>query len=127
MKFVDNNFIFSTIKMTSFYVNKKFHSRMSFTLNDIQYVIAQKRLLTDKVENIVEIMRNVLNLMKINIKKVQICIKKQIDKHRTDINYAVKNKIYLFIKHIVIDKLLHKLKNKMINLYSIIQKMSVAY
>ena len=106
--------------MISFYVNKKFYSRMSFIFNDIYYVTARKRLLTVKTENIAEIIRNILNLMKINMKKVQTRMKKQIDKYYTNVDYVIEDRVYLFIKHIIIDKSLHKLKNKMINFYSII-------
>ena len=43
---------------------------MFFILNDIIYIIAQKRLLIVKVENIIDIMKNTLNLIKMNMKKV---------------------------------------------------------
>ena len=100
---------------------------MSFILDDTYYVTARKHLLTVKTENIIEIMRNLLNLMKINIKKAQTHMKKQIDKYHTNVNYIIENRVYLFTKYIIIDRSSYKLKNKMINLYSIMQKMSAAY
>ena len=100
---------------------------MFFIFNDIIYIIARKRLLIVKIENIIDIIKNTLNLIKINIKKTQIRIKIQIDNHRIEINYQIKDNIYLFIKHIVIDKSSHKLKNNMIDFYFIVKKINVVY
>ena len=65
--------------------------------------------------------------MRINMKKIQTRMKLQIDKHRIKINFQIDDNVYLFIKHIVIDRFFHKLKNKMIDFYSIVKKIDVVY
>ncbi len=54
IEFVDNNALFSVIFLTSFFLNKDFHSHMSFELNTIEYESFRERLQATKVENIPE-------------------------------------------------------------------------
>ena len=57
IEFVDNNTISSSIKQSTFFLNKSFHFHMSFDLNLIEYEITQAKIETDKVENIFEHMK----------------------------------------------------------------------
>jgi len=56
-EFVDNNAISSSIKQSTFFLNKNFHSHMSFDLNSTEYEITQARIEADKAENILEHMK----------------------------------------------------------------------
>ncbi len=60
IEFVDNNALFSVIFSTSFFLNKDFHSRMSFELNVIEYESSHERLQMTKVENILKNMNKTL-------------------------------------------------------------------
>jgi len=53
-KFVDNNAVLSSIEQSTFFLNKNFHSRMSFDLNLTEYEITQARIEASKAENIFE-------------------------------------------------------------------------
>jgi len=59
-EFVDNNALFSVIFSIPFFLNKGFHSRMSFELDVIEYESSRERLQTAKAENISENMNKTL-------------------------------------------------------------------
>ncbi len=56
-EFVDNNAISSSIEQSAFFLNKSFHSHMSFDLNSTEYEITQARIQASKAENIFEHMK----------------------------------------------------------------------
>ncbi len=60
IEFVDNNALFSVIFSTFFFLNKDFHSCMSFELDTIKYESFHECLQATKVENISEHMNKIL-------------------------------------------------------------------
>jgi len=56
-KFVDNNAVLSSIEQLTFFLNKNFHSHMSFDLNSTEYEITQARIEASKAKNIFEHMK----------------------------------------------------------------------
>ncbi len=56
-EFVDNNAISSSIEQSAFFLNKSFHSCMSFDSNSIEYEIIQARIEASKAKNIFEHMK----------------------------------------------------------------------
>ncbi len=60
IEFIDNNALFSVIFLIFFFLNKDFHSHMSFEFNVIEYESSCERLQTTKVENISEHMNKTL-------------------------------------------------------------------
>jgi len=56
-EFVNNNAISSSIKQSTFFLNKNFHSHISFNSNLIEYEIIQARIEVDKAKNIFEHMK----------------------------------------------------------------------
>jgi len=56
-EFVDNNAILSSIEQSTFFLNKDFHSRMSFDLNSTEYEITQAKIEVSKAKNIFEHMK----------------------------------------------------------------------
>ncbi len=56
IEFVDNNALFSVISSIPFFLNKDFHSRMSFEPDVIEYESSRERLQTTKAENISELL-----------------------------------------------------------------------
>ena len=63
-EFVDNNTISSLIEQSTFFLNKNFHSHISFDSNSIEYKITQARIEADKAENIFKYMKWSLMLIK---------------------------------------------------------------
>ncbi len=60
IEFIDNNALFSVIFLISFFLNKDFHSYMSFELDVIKYESFHERLQMTKVKNIFEHMNKTL-------------------------------------------------------------------
>ncbi len=52
-KFVNNNAIFFGTSMTSFFANKDFYPRISFSLNNIVYTIVRERIDVVRAKNII--------------------------------------------------------------------------
>ena len=77
--------------MISFYFNKDFHSRMSFDSNMTDYEIIYERLKARKADDIVIQMKELLSFNCQQLKKMKLIIEVQINKHRRDIIYEVKN------------------------------------
>ncbi len=60
IKFVDNNILFLIIFLILFFMNKNFHSYMSFDSDIIEYESTCKCLQIDRVKNISEQMNKTL-------------------------------------------------------------------
>ncbi len=60
IKFVDNNILFSVIFLILFFMNKSFHSCMSFNLDIIEYESIRERLQIAQVEDIFDHMNKTL-------------------------------------------------------------------
>ncbi len=54
IEFVNNNVLFSVIFLTSFFMNKSFHSHISFDFDIIEYESIRERLQINRVKNISE-------------------------------------------------------------------------
>ncbi len=115
IEFVDNNALFSVIFSTSFFLNKDFHSHMSFELNVIEYESFHERLQTTKVENISEHMNKTLKFAHKSLVKTQEQMMKQVNKHRKEVDYKIKLKMFLNERNIVTARSFKKLNDKMLN------------
>jgi len=60
IKFVNNNVLFSVIFLTLFFMNKSFHSHMSFDSDIIKYESTHERLQIAQVEDIFDHMNKTL-------------------------------------------------------------------
>ena len=89
IEFINNNALFSIIFSTSFFLNKDFHSCMSFELDVIEYESFRERLQTTKVENISEHMNKTLKFARKSLVKTQKQMMKQVNKHRNEVNYEI--------------------------------------
>ena len=57
IEFINNNVFLVLFKITSFFVNKDFYSRMSFSLNFIFYTLIQKHLQLTKIKVITDFIK----------------------------------------------------------------------
>ena len=126
-EFIDNNAISSSIKQSTFFLNKSFHSHMSFNLNSTEYEITQARIKVSKAENIFKHMKWSLTLIKQALAKVRVTIKKQIDKHRKKMIYKIDDMMFLNSRNIMISKSSKKLNDKMLKFFKILIKIKHAY
>ncbi len=117
IEFVDNNALFSVIFSISFFLNKDFHSRMSFELNVIKYESSRKRLQTTKVENISEHMNKTLKFARESLVKTREQMIQQANKHRKKVNYEIESKMFLNEWNIVTARSFKKLDDKMLDFF----------
>ncbi len=115
IEFIDNNALFSVIFSISFFLNKDFHSRMSFELDVIEYESSHERLQMTKVENISEHMNKTLKFACESLVKTQKQMMKQVNKHRKEVDYKVESKMFLNERNIVTARSFKKLNDKMLD------------
>jgi len=115
IEFIDNNALFSVIFSISFFLNKSFHSRMSFESDVIKYESSCKRLQTTKVENISEHMNKTLKFACESLVKTRKQMMKQVNKHRKEVDYKIDSKMFLNERNIVTVRSFKKLNDKMLD------------
>jgi len=115
IEFVDNNALFSIIFSISFFLNKDFHSRMSFELNVIEYESFRERLQMTKVKNISEHMNKTLKFAHESLVKTREQIMKQVNKHRKEVDYEIESKMFLNERNIITARFFKKLNDKMLD------------
>ena len=126
-EFVDNNAISSSIEQSTFFLNKNFHSHMSFNLNSTEYKIIQARIEADKAKNIFKHMKWSLMLIKQALARVRITMKKQIDKHWKKMIYKIDDMMFLDSRNIMITRSSKKLNDKMLESFKILIEIKHAY
>ncbi len=115
IEFIDNNALFSVIFSISFFLNKDFHSRMSFELDVIEYESSRERLQAAKAENISENMNKTLKFARESLVKTRKQMMKQVNKHRKEVDYKIESKMFLNERNIVTARSFKKLDDKMLD------------
>ncbi len=115
IEFVNNNVLFSVIFLIFFFINKNFHSCMSFDSDIIKYESTRERLQIDRVKNISEQMNKTLIFAREALIKTWEQMMNQANKHRKKINYEIKSKMFLNERNIVTARSFKKLDDKMLN------------
>ncbi len=126
-EFVDNNAISSSIEQSAFFLNKSFHSNMSFDSNSTEYEIIRARIQASKAENIFEHMKWSLALIKQALARVRVTMKKQTDKHWKKMIYKIDDMMFLNSRNITIARSSKKLNDKMLESFKILTEIEHAY
>jgi len=127
IKFVDNNILFSIIFLTFFFMNKSFHSRMSFDSDIIEYESIRERLQIIRIEDIFNNMNKTLIFAREALIKTRERMIKQANKHRKKINYKIKSKMFLNERNIVTARFFKKLNDKMLDSFKITDSVDFFY
>ncbi len=127
IEFVDNNALFSVIFSISFFLNKDFHSRMSFEPDVIEYESSRERLQTAKAENISENMNKTLKFARESLAKTREQMMKQANKHRKEVDYKIESKMFLNERNIVTARSFKKLDDKMLNSFTNLDLVDSSY
>ncbi len=127
IEFINNNAILLSIEQSVFFLNKDFHSRMSFDSNSTEYEITQARIEASKAKNIFKHMKWSLALIKQALAKVRVTMKKQTDKHWKEMIYKIDDMMFLNSRNIMISRSLKKLNDKMLEFFKILIKIEHAY
>ncbi len=115
IEFVNNNVLFSVIFLIFFFMNKNFHSCMSFNSDIIKYESIRECLQIDRVKNISEQMNKTLIFAREALIKTWKQMMNQANKHRKKINYKIKSKMFLNERNIITAKSFKKLDDKMLD------------
>ena len=126
-EFADNNAISPSIEQSTFFLNKNFHSRMSFDSNLIEYEITRVKIEADKAKDIFEHMKRSLTLTKQALARFRVTMKKQADKHRKETVYKVGDMMFLNSRNITTARPSKKLNDKMLESFKILVEVENAY
>ena len=113
--------------MFFFYMNKDFHSRMSFSPNTSNYDSIRERIEAEKVDDIVNRMQKLLKFDQKRMKEIRSTMWKQVNKHRKEVKYQVDDSVRLSSKNIKTIRSLKKLNDRMLDSFKIIEKVSALY
>ncbi len=127
IEFINNNVLSSVIFLTFFFMNKSFHSRMSFDSDIIEYESTRERLQITRVEDIFNHMNKTLIFAREALIKTREQMMNQINKHRKKINYKIKSKMFLNEQNIVTARSFKKLNDKMLNSFQITESVDSFY
>ncbi len=127
IEFVDNNVLSSAIFLTLFFMNKNFHSRMSFDPDIIEYESIRERLQVDRVKNISEQMNKTLIFAREALIKTREQMVNQANKHRKKVNYEIESKMFLNERNIVTARPFKKLNDKMLGSFQITEPVDSFY
>jgi len=119
--------LFSVIFLIFFFMNKSFHSHMSFDFDIIKYESTHERLQIDWVKNIFEQMNKTLIFACEALIKTWKQMMNQVNKHRKKINYKIESKMFLNERNIVTARLFKKLNDKMLDSFQIIDLIDSFY
>ena len=100
---------------------------MSFSLDTIFYASTRKRLLITKAENIAKRMKQMLKHDRFQLIEIQKKMKTQADKHRTDVEFKVDDKVWISFKNIQTSRSSHTLENKLFDSYKVVEKVETSY
>ncbi len=127
IEFVDNNVLFSVIFLIFFFMNKNFHSRMSFDSDIIEYESIRERLQITWVEDIFDHMNNTLIFAREALIKTREQMMNQANKHTKKINYEIESKMFLNEQNIVTARSFKKLNDKMLDSFQITESVDSFY
>ncbi len=127
IKFVNNNVLSSVIFLIFFFMNKSFHSHMSFDSDIIEYESTRERLQIAWVEDIFNHMNKILIFAREALIKTREQMMNQTNKHRKKINYEIESKMFLNKQNIVTARSFKKLNDKMLNSFQITDSVDSFY
>jgi len=127
IEFADNNVLSSVIFLILFFMNKNFHSHMSFDPDIIEYESTHERLQIDQIKNISEQINKTLIFAREALIKTREQMMNQANKHRKKINYKIKSKMFLNERNIITARLFKKLNDKMLDSFQIIDLVDSFY
>ncbi len=127
IEFVDNNVLSSVIFLIFFFMNKNFHSHMSFDSDIIEYESTRERLQIIRVEDIFNHMNKTLIFACETLIKTWEQMMNQANKHRKKINYKIESRVFLNERNIITVKLFKKLNDKMLNSFKITNSVDFFY
>ena len=126
-EFADNNADSAAITLSPFFINHGFHPWMSFEPDSTSYEATRQRLQTWSAEELTVKMNEILVFAKQHLAEAQKAMLRQTNKHQKDVNYEVRDMVFLNSRNIKTQQLLKKLNNKMFESFKIATKVERAF
>ena len=126
-EFADNNADSAIITLSLFFMNHGFHLWMSFELDSTSYEATQQRLQARSAGELTAKMNEILAFAKQHLAETQKAILRQTNKHWKNVNYEVRDMMFLNSRNIKTQRLLKKLNDKMFELFKIVIKVGRAF
>ena len=126
-EFADNNADFTAITVSLFFMNYEFYLWMSFEPDLTSYEVTQQRLQTWSAGKLTVKMNEILAFTKQHLAETQKAISRQTNKYWKNVNYEVRDMMFLNSRNIKTQWLLKKLNNKMFESFKIVTKVERAF
>ena len=126
-EFADNNTDSAAITLSPFFMNHGFHPRMSFEPDLTSYEATQQCLQARSAGELTVKMNEILAFTKQHLAEAQKAMSRQANKHQKDVNYEVRDMVFLNSRNIKTQRPLKKLNNKMFELFKIVIKVGRAF
>ncbi len=117
----------SVIFLIFFFMNKSFHSHISFDSDIIKYESTRKRLQIAQVKDIFNHMNKTLIFAREALIKAREQMMNQANKHRKKVNYEIESKMFLNERNIITARSFKKLNDKILNSFQIIESVDSFY
>ena len=121
-KFADNNMNSAAITLSLFFINYEFHLWISFEPDLTSYEATRQRLQARSAEELTAKMNEILAFTKQHLAETQKAMLRQINKHWKNVNYEVRDMMFLNLRNIKTQQLLKKLNNKIFESFKIVIK-----
>ena len=99
-EFADNNTDSAAITLSPFFMNHEFHLRMSFGLNLTSYEATRQCLQARSAEELTVKMNEILAFAKQHLAETQKAMSRQTNKHQKDVDYEVRDIVFLNSRNI---------------------------
>ena len=126
-EFADNNADSAAITLSPFFMNHGFHLWMSFELNLTSYEATPQCLQARSAEELTVKMNEILAFTKQHLAETQKAMSRQINKHWKNIDYEVRDMVFLHSRNIKTQRPLKKLNNKIFESFKIVIKVERAF
>ena len=126
-EFADNNADSAAITLSPFFMNHEFHLQMSFGPDLTLYEATQQCLQARSAGELTAKMNEILAFTKQHLAEAQKAMLRQVNKHWKDVNYEVRDMVFLNSRNIKTQWLLKKLNNKMFGSFKIVTKVERAF
>ena len=126
-EFADNNTDSAAITLSPFFMNHGFHPRMSFGPDSTSYKATRQRLQARSAGELTAKMNEILAFAKQHLAEPQKAMSRQANKHQKDVDYEVRDMVFLNSRNIKTQRPSKKLNNKMFESFKIVIKVGRAF
>jgi hypothetical protein len=126
-EFADNNIKSSVTQITSFFLNKGFHPRISFDVDLTKSTFSRERLQIKRAKNITAHIKTALKTVKRALQDAREAIIKSVNKKRKEMIYNPRNMVFLSSRNIKTVRPSKKLNNKMLGPFKILETVKTSY